>query len=297
MDDLFFDRAKLRHMTNLEIEKKLKSLTQAERRITAEIVDLIREADRRRLPLERGYPSLFAWLIKEFGYSHSAAYRRIQAARLQKDIPQLRQMLEDGSVNLSTLSQVQTAIRNHEKISGPVTLAEKAEVIDRITDKSSAEAEAVLAEIFPTISPKESLRRNSNDNSTLTVMLDSETRGLLEKLKIKLAHVDPQASWGEVIKYALKKVTQPVAAAAVQSERSQAQIRREILARGCEFRDPLTKRVCGSKFRLEVDHVVPRAKGGSDTEDNLRCLCRNHNLLLAERHFGRRKMEKYWRRN
>lgn len=284
-------------MTNLEIEKKLKSLTQVERRITAEIVDLIREADRRRLPLERGYPSLFAWLIKEFGYSNSAAYRRIQAARLQKDIPELNQMLEAGTVNLSTVSQVQTAIRNHEKTVGPVSVTEKREVVSRIVDKSSADTELVLAEIFPNSPPKESLRRNSTENSTLTVVLDAETRALLENLKVQLSHVDPEAPWGEVIKYALRKVTRPVAAAAARGEKSQAQIRRDILARGCEFQDPSTRRVCGSRFRLEIDHVVPRAKGGPDTEDNLRCLCRNHNLLLAEHHFGRRKMEKYWRRN
>lgn len=31
---------------------------------------------------------------------------------------------------------------------------------------------------------------------------------------------------------------------------------------------------CGSRQRLEVDHVVPLADGGTDDKDNLRTLCR-----------------------
>jgi len=37
---------------------------------------------------------------------------------------------------------------------------------------------------------------------------------------------------------------------------------------------------------LEIDHVRPYAKGGSSGEENLRVLCRGHNLLAARREFG-----------
>ncbi len=46
---------------------------------------------------------------------------------------------------------------------------------------------------------------------------------------------------------------------------------------------------------LEFDHIVPVARGGESTEDNLRLRCRAHNQLEAERTFGagfmRRKRE------
>ena len=46
-------------------------------------------------------------------------------------------------------------------------------------------------------------------------------------------------------------------------------------------------RVCGARARLQIDHVVPRARGGSsDDARNLRLLCRAHNLLEARRVFG-----------
>ncbi len=53
----------------------------------------------------------------------------------------------------------------------------------------------------------------------------------------------------------------------------------------CEFRGPGGVR-CTARTRLEVDHIDPVGKGGSSGEENLRVLCRGHNLLAAEREFG-----------
>jgi hypothetical protein len=50
---------------------------------------------------------------------------------------------------------------------------------------------------------------------------------------------------------------------------------------------------CGSTHRLELDHVVPRARGGEPTLDNLRLLCIAHNRLAAKQVFGARCMERY----
>ncbi len=53
----------------------------------------------------------------------------------------------------------------------------------------------------------------------------------------------------------------------------------------CEYTGPDGVR-CTARVGLEIDHIVPHAKGGSSGEENLRVLCRGHNLLLAEREFG-----------
>lgn len=44
--------------------------------------------------------------------------------------------------------------------------------------------------------------------------------------------------------------------------------------------------VCGSTTRLEVDHVVPRGRGGPSTVDNCRLLCDCHNDLAARQVYG-----------
>ncbi len=53
----------------------------------------------------------------------------------------------------------------------------------------------------------------------------------------------------------------------------------------CEYTGPDGVR-CTARVGLEIDHIIPHAKGGSSGEENLRVLCRGHNLLLAEREFG-----------
>ncbi len=69
-------------------------------------------------------------------------------------------------------------------------------------------------------------------------------------------------------------------------------VRERLLERAdypCEFRGPSGVRST-ARTRLEVDHIEPVGKGGSCDEENLRVLCRGHNLLCAEREFGEKFM-------
>jgi 5-methylcytosine-specific restriction endonuclease McrA len=51
-------------------------------------------------------------------------------------------------------------------------------------------------------------------------------------------------------------------------------------------------RRCPNKAKLEFDHIVPVAKGGRTTIDNLRLLCRAHNQYAADQAFGQHFMDK-----
>jgi 5-methylcytosine-specific restriction endonuclease McrA len=50
---------------------------------------------------------------------------------------------------------------------------------------------------------------------------------------------------------------------------------------------------CTQTRALEIDHIVPVALGGCSEPDNLRVLCRPHNILEAERLLGRDVMARY----
>ena len=66
-------------------------------------------------------------------------------------------------------------------------------------------------------------------------------------------------------------------------------IRREVAQRAeeqCSFVAPDGHR-CTSRARLELDHRVPYARGGSTSAANMRLLCRTHNRMMAERAYGR----------
>jgi 5-methylcytosine-specific restriction endonuclease McrA len=63
----------------------------------------------------------------------------------------------------------------------------------------------------------------------------------------------------------------------------------------CTFVGENGKR-CDSTWNLEIDHIVPFARGGDNSPGNLRLLCAKHNLVEAERVYGRDFMKKYTKR-
>ena len=60
----------------------------------------------------------------------------------------------------------------------------------------------------------------------------------------------------------------------------------------CTYVSP-TGTHCSCRENLQVDHVIPAAKSGSNNIGNLRLLCRSHNLLMAEKEFGKDFMFRY----
>jgi 5-methylcytosine-specific restriction endonuclease McrA len=77
-----------------------------------------------------------------------------------------------------------------------------------------------------------------------------------------------------------------------------AKVKREVVKRdGGKCQWPVASGgVCGSTVRLEVDHVIPRRKGGPPTIDNCRILCRVHNIEAARQAYGDAHMDLFTRR-
>lgn len=70
--------------------------------------------------------------------------------------------------------------------------------------------------------------------------------------------------------------------------------RRHVLERDehrCQYVAPDGTR-CEQTRSLEIDHIVPFARGGSHDPSNLRVLCRAHNQRTAEREFGPRPRQR-----
>jgi hypothetical protein len=61
----------------------------------------------------------------------------------------------------------------------------------------------------------------------------------------------------------------------------------------CRYVDRKSGRRCNSSYALQIDHIIPYAKGGLTELRNLRLLCRTHNRLHAIRSFGERKTNLY----
>jgi hypothetical protein len=70
--------------------------------------------------------------------------------------------------------------------------------------------------------------------------------------------------------------------------------RRAVFARDgerCTFTDAEGHR-CPATTWLELDHVIPRARGGTNEVGSLRVRCRAHNALCAEQTFGKEHIER-----
>lgn len=91
----------LKKITDQNLHTNLKSLVVGEREMPSEILIHIVEVQRRKLYLTFGYGSLFDYLTKNIGYSNGSAQRRIDAARLSFDAPEVIKKLESGELNLA----------------------------------------------------------------------------------------------------------------------------------------------------------------------------------------------------
>ena len=69
----------LRAISNQDLLLAIKDKATSERKLTLEILHLLREIEVRSLYLERGYSSLHRYCVEELHYSDSAAQRRIQS--------------------------------------------------------------------------------------------------------------------------------------------------------------------------------------------------------------------------
>ena len=139
----------LRHLTDEELEARLKSLAGRERDATAQLVAHLAELDTRDLHLRAGYGSLFAYCRDALKLSEHEAYNRIEAARAARRFPLVLVLLGSGAVNLTTVRLLapHLTFENHRL------------VLDSARGKARPEVEAIVARLAPRPDAAASLRK------------------------------------------------------------------------------------------------------------------------------------------
>jgi hypothetical protein len=95
--------------------------------------------EKRRLYLPAGYPSMFAFCLKEWNLCEQAAYFRIRAARAARKFPAIFDAVADGRLHVSAV----VLLKPH------LTAANVDELIAVATRKSKREIQQLLAERYP----------------------------------------------------------------------------------------------------------------------------------------------------
>ncbi|MDE0026540.1 MAG: HNH endonuclease [Spirochaetaceae bacterium] len=95
-----------------------RQLARHEQALQILVLDHLHEIEARRLHLTRGYGSLFDYVVHELGYTAAAAWRRIKAMRLCSQTGGARELLQDGSLNLSNAAQLQNLFERSDRSRG-----------------------------------------------------------------------------------------------------------------------------------------------------------------------------------
>ncbi len=263
----------LKHLTDKCLLLEIKRLSKIERETTTVILHHIKEVEQRKLFSDLKYYSMMDYLIKELGYTEGSASRRLQSARLLKELPIIEDKIKDGSLSLTNLSKAAGFI-NNESIIRP---EEKLKILAQIENQSARECEKTLfalGEQKPL--PSEGVKIVSKDYQQIKVNVSDATYKFLEEVRQRIGcHV-----WNEAF---LKKLAEEANENIKRKKFKFADRPRTTTSNSRYITNSDKRKVynqsngvcenCGSLFLLQNDHLKPFALGGKSEASNLRLLC------------------------
>jgi hypothetical protein len=296
-------------LTNDELENSLGLHIRSERRILYIILEHINEVARRDLHLERGFGTLKDYLVKHFGYSERTAYRRIDGAKLLKQVPTLADDIQTGKMNVDKISELVRAVKEKELSTGEkVSNLQKTELVALISGKTVAESQRDLAKALDVKVKEHEIKRVQQDDSIrIEISISPRAYAKFIKCREHASHTVQQEHGSQSMAAALEvtwdfylaenDLEADMPAEIIVPETSNAnspdkkstldkinktltpKTRKEILARDkcCQYKDPKTGRVCESKVFRQIDHKTSQWAKGNHALINLQVLCANHN--------------------
>ena len=326
-EDLFRKlKCELQRLKSKDLLENLDSLNQRERKLKVNVLLYLREIDRRKLYLEQGYSSMFDFCIKYLKYSESTAVRRIKAERALGRSKRIIKMLLSGEMTVTGLSRIEPICRPEnteailEKAAGcscreldilrarhcpsepkpekvkPVFVKTELKIKSETSTggkkfTANTEGSNVLEEKYRlefSVSA-EAMNKIKRAKSLLSTKYPKEVKleTLLEELLDNyLNNNDPERREDhnniklnklERTRYIPQKIKDLV-------------YRRD--GERCSFISKNGRR-CSSTWNLQYDHIIPYARGGDNSPENLRLLCGRHNRLMAEREYGTEHIRKF----
>jgi hypothetical protein len=299
-----------------QLVERLSSRLENEKRELVLFLIELAEFDAKKLALELGYPSTLGCLTTELRLSESSACRRIAAARMLARFPQIGGYLLSSRLTLMSLVALKDVLdeANVGELLDRASGLSEPEVRDLVLRRRLGDAAVAIpvaatvaadAVATSTATPATDKLAPRDDLQAMTLWVGREFREELEAVRTLLGHAVPSGKLEQVLLHVLraqrtvierrrygspkpaKKTAEPPASSA-HADYIPAAVRREVYEREggtCAYVGEGHRR-CGSTLRLEYQHIVPVARGGRSTLENVTLYCRAHNLLQAESDFG-----------
>lgn len=270
----------------------VKNLKRCER----EVIDALIEVDEKRVFKEMGYSSLHDYCVMALNLSHDQAYTYIGIARKSREVPELRQLVNDGSIHLT----------NAKKIVRVLTPENKTELLEKAKDLSSRQLERELIKTYPEKVTKERIRPVTENRLEMKVFITPELEKNLRRMQDVLSQkLKKPCTMEEVVTFMateclerhdpVKKAerAKPKVVARPKSDRRAipVQVAHQVVKRDhgqCTFILPNGQR-CPSTRWLQTHHRTPWAQGGAHSVENLTTLCFTHHSYIHDRGPARAK--------
>ncbi len=193
----------LRKLSDNQLTDHLQQLFQKEKQVGDSILLVLKEIKNRRIYASLGYSSLFEMLVRHFHLSETSSYQRLNALKLMESVPAAAKEIFNGDLSLTNAATLQSFIQRTEKEqSKPLSLNEKTELVHEIKNKSTKEAQQILATINPTaVMPKQKEKMITEQITQLQILVDAETLAQLKQVQNLLSHSIPDGDYNKILKY------------------------------------------------------------------------------------------------
>lgn len=252
----------------MQIHNELLKLRAKEKQITSQILSKLQEVEDHRVYLQMGYSSLFDYLVRGLGYSETTAYQRQACLRLTKEVPEIKEKLDHGTLSVSAVTAVYKHIRKQ-------STSKKREVLMKIENKSSREVKRMFA---PLAKPVRIKKTEYKDKVHIRLELSHEQNQKLEKLKALRSH---QGGLEELVEKMIDRELTAYENARPRASRGSSNPRyiskrlRNAVLQKANYK--CQKPNCQERHFLQIDHIIPVRLGGKAEIENLQVLCGAHN--------------------
>jgi hypothetical protein len=308
-----------------DLDRRLADLVRSERHLVVQFVVELAGFAKRELYRELGYTSLFYYCVRQLGLSKSSAFRRSEVARLIARFPVIADRLAEGRLSIRALVELREVLteENHVEVLARAEgkSQEEAQLLAVEYRPKPVTRDLVRALPMPPASlvvvsagtttppPPEVVKPLTPDLRRLNVTVSADFIAELEQVRAALSHKFPDGDFEQVVREAFKLVLERDRKRKALTDRPRAQsetpgendhyvpaaVKRAVWERDqgrCAW--PMGDgEICGSTRRLEFDHDLEVALGGKPTIENIRLLCKSHNLMKAEQHLGRTFMANF----